>query len=54
MHKQPVFNKMGWYSNESHPISEFISDKGFYIPSGLGLYDSDMDQVVSAMKKVFT
>lgn len=53
MHKQPVFLKKGWFQNETHPVSENIAEKGFYIPSGLGLSENDMDQVISAVRKVF-
>lgn len=40
MHKQPVFKKMGMFENVKLPNSDYLSEKGFYIPSGLGLtYD---------------
>ena len=37
MHKQPVFEKMGIFKNVELTNSEYLADKGFYIPSGLGL-----------------
>src|SRR5204863_10176028 len=40
MHKQPVFAKMGLFSNESYPVAEKISEQGFYIPSGMALTES--------------
>jgi len=37
MHNQPVFKKMGLFKNVKLPNSDYLSEKGFYIPSGLGL-----------------
>jgi perosamine synthetase len=37
MHNQPVFKKMGLFQNLKLPNSDYLSEKGFYIPSGLGL-----------------
>ena len=52
MHQQPVFQKMGLFKNEKHPNSEHIARNGFYIPSGLGLSETDIKQVISAIKKL--
>lgn len=53
MHKQPVLNKLGLFENDSHPNAEWLSDKGFYIPSGLGLSVSQMETVAKAVREVF-
>ena len=45
MHQQPVFKKMGLFKNESFPVAERISQKGFYIPSGLALTNSEINRV---------
>lgn len=37
MNKQPVFNKAGLFTGESFPVAERLSERGFYIPSGLAL-----------------
>ena len=37
MHKQDVFKKMHLFKNEKYPISEFLSNNGFYIPTGINL-----------------
>jgi perosamine synthetase len=37
MHKQPILNKMNIIMDNYYPISEKLSDRGFYLPSGLGL-----------------
>jgi perosamine synthetase len=54
MHEQPVFNKMGWYINQSYPVSARIARRGFYIPSGLGITREQMEQVIYAVKEVLT
>ncbi len=50
MHEQPVFHKMGLLKNEKCPVTENISRRGFYIPSGLGLTEQNMFDVVQAIK----
>ena len=45
MHEQPVFHKMGLFQNESYPVAENIARKGFYIPSGLGITNEQIDIV---------
>lgn len=49
MHEQPVFKKMGLFLNESYPVAEKLARNGFYIPSGLGLSDEQIEQVISIM-----
>lgn len=52
MHEQPVFRRMGLFDGESHPVSEHLSRNGFYIPSGLGLSDEQMERVAEALHEV--
>lgn len=52
MHEQPVFKRMGFFENVSCPISENISRRGFYIPSGLGIKNEEIDTVVTVLKKI--
>ena len=52
MHLQPVFLKKGWYKNEKYPIAEKISERGFYIPSGLGLKNEEITLVAENLIKV--
>lgn len=52
MHQQPVFEKRGLFVNEVYPVSEKIARRGFYLPSGLALTESQMYQVNSALRKV--
>ena len=46
MHEQPVFTKMGLFSDERYPVAEKLARNGFYIPSGLGIEDKEMDHVI--------
>jgi perosamine synthetase len=50
MHEQPVFQKMGWYQKERHPVTERIARRGFYVPSGLGLSGEQQSRVIAAVK----
>jgi len=52
MHEQPVFKKMGLFQNEHYPVTERLARKGFYIPSGLGLADEQIERVVSAIRSI--
>lgn len=52
MHKQPVFNRMGLFLNESYPNSEKLYEKGFYIPSGLALTEEQIYRVAEVMHEV--
>jgi len=51
MNKQPVFNKLGWFKKEHYPISENLSEKGFYLPSSSSLKSEEIEYITSVMKK---
>ena len=53
IHKQPVYNKMGWYLDETYPVSERMAYRGFYIPSGLALTENEMKSVVNQLYTLF-
>jgi perosamine synthetase len=53
IHKQPVFQKMGLFMDESYPVAEWLADKGFYIPSGLALSENQIEKVVGRIKRMF-
>ena len=53
MHKQPVFNKSGLFLNDKFPNSEYLAEKGFYIPSGLALTYQQAKIVSNELKKIF-
>ncbi len=52
MHMQPVYNRLGFFNNLSLPNSEFLSEKGFYIPSGLALSEDQAYIVAKKIKKI--
>jgi perosamine synthetase len=52
MHEQPVFNKMGWYQGEAYPVAERMARRGFYLPSGLGLTDAQLEQSANAVCEI--
>jgi len=49
MHEQPVFNEMGLFLKDKHPNAEKIARNGFYIPSGLGLTNDEIDFIVNEL-----
>jgi perosamine synthetase len=42
MHLQPVFQKMGLFTNHNFPNAEILGEYGFYLPSGSGTSDYDI------------
>jgi perosamine synthetase len=49
MHEQPVFQKMGLFNNEKYPVAEKMARNGFYIPSGLGIRNCDIERVIKVL-----
>jgi len=47
MHEQPVFQKMGLFKRESYPVAEKLARNGFYLPTGLGITDNEINEVIS-------
>ena len=54
MHEQPVFLARGLFSGDSHPVSERIARRGFYLPSGLALTDEQMTRVAAALRNILS
>lgn len=52
MHQQPVFRARGWYLDESYPVAERMAERGFYIPSGLGITHDQQITVAQALKEI--
>jgi perosamine synthetase len=52
MHEQPVLRNAGLFSGETYPVSERLARRGFYVPSGLALTDSQMQRVAEALSQV--
>lgn len=53
MHEQPVFRRMGLFAEDRYPVAERLARRGFYLPSGLALTESQIHRVADAVKKVF-
>ncbi|WP_316812020.1 DegT/DnrJ/EryC1/StrS family aminotransferase [Pedobacter heparinus] len=53
MHEQPVFQKMGLFKNEQYPNAEKMARDGFYLPSGLGLEDDDLERIVKVIADAY-
>jgi perosamine synthetase len=49
MHEQPVLRAQGLFAGETYPVAERIARQGLYLPSGLGLVESQIDQVCQAV-----
>jgi perosamine synthetase len=43
---------MGLFTGESHPVSERIARRGFYLPSGLALTDGQIQRSAMALREV--
>lgn len=54
MHEQPVFQNMGLFGQDSHPVAERLARRGFYIPSGMALTESQMQTVAVALRNCLT
>jgi perosamine synthetase len=52
LHEQPVFLERGWFEDERYPVTERIARQGLYLPSGLALTESQLEQVCEALRKV--
>lgn len=52
MHLQPVFQKMGLFKEVSCPTAERIAKRGFYVPSGVGITEVQMQRVAAILHRV--
>ncbi|MBU1980657.1 MAG: DegT/DnrJ/EryC1/StrS family aminotransferase [Gammaproteobacteria bacterium] len=52
MHEQPVFRRMGLFSGESYPVAERLARRGFYLPSGLALTETQIRRVADVTRGV--
>ena len=51
MHEQPVLRERGLFAGESYPITERLSRKGLYLPSGLGLGEAEIETICGAVRQ---
>jgi perosamine synthetase len=52
MHEQPVFRRMGLFEGQQCPNAERIARRGFYLPSGLALTNSQIDAVAHEVRRL--
>tara|TARA_Y100000590_G_scaffold8025_1_gene10120 strand:+ start:9494 stop:10642 length:1149 start_codon:yes stop_codon:yes gene_type:complete len=53
MHKQKIFKKMKIFSRkDKYPNSVLLSNNGFYLPSGLGIKNEEIDYVAKTLTKI--
>lgn len=45
MHRQPALREFGCDCSGEYPVSDFLADNGFYLPSGSGLTDDDIGTI---------
>ncbi len=51
MHEQPVLQKLGLFKGEAYPISERMTQRGFYIPSGQAITNDQIKTVIRVVKE---
>jgi perosamine synthetase len=51
MHRQPALLQRGWFEGQDYPIADALADHGLYLPSGVGLTDSQIDMVCDAVRR---
>lgn len=52
MHEQPVYRNMGLFRNTRLPVTERISRRGLYLPSGQAVTDEQIERVVAGVRGV--
>ncbi|HLO79807.1 MAG TPA: DegT/DnrJ/EryC1/StrS family aminotransferase [Chitinophagaceae bacterium] len=49
MHEQPVFIDRGLFKDEHYPVAEKLARNGFYIPSGTGTSNAEVETVIEIL-----
>ena len=52
MHEQPVFQRLGYFKDQSYPVAERITRSGFYLPSGQAITDAQIEEVAAKLKRL--
>ena len=52
MHEQPVFRKLGLYESGPYPVAERLARRGFYVPSGVGLSEANIQRVAESVRRL--
>jgi perosamine synthetase len=54
MHEQPAFHTRGLFLGERYPVAERIARQGLYLPSGVALTQTQIDQVCQAVREALS
>lgn len=52
LHAQPVLQKMYTYDDTDYPVSDDLSARGLYLPSGLAITDDQIKEVAATIKSL--
>jgi perosamine synthetase len=52
MHEQPALRARGLFADVRLPVTERLSRRGLYLPSGLAISDAQIDRVVEALAAI--
>jgi perosamine synthetase len=52
MNKQKIFKKMKLFTNKKMPNSEYLSENGFYVPSGLAISNQEIKYICDVLNKI--
>ncbi len=52
MHEQPVLRRKGLFAGETYPVTERISARGLYLPSGQAITDTQIEEVIAAVRDI--
>lgn len=52
MHHQPALHDRGLFAGVQLPVADRLAGRGLYLPSGLALTDSQVDQVIEAVHEI--
>ena len=52
MHKQKIFKKMKIFGKKKYPVAEYLSNNGFYLPSGLGIRNKEIVYIANILNKI--
>lgn len=53
LHLQPVLRRRGLFTDEHYPVAERLRQRGFYLPSGVGLSEAEIAHVADAVRGLF-
>jgi len=53
MHLQPVFQENNLFVGQEYPNAEILHNRAFYIPSGVGFTENDVEAVSKVLIDLF-